>query len=419
MVIIRESLLPLLTAISVSIGPQLRVPCHNKRLLQVDCSIQLREGTVCVAEATSSPTLPAFQLEQVSIQGHLLASHDFPTSSQPPSFLLLSRSTTEGGPETNSSVRGNFSAQAGIVSVGITEPLMKLSRHLIETSKNISHRPRPTAKPPGRESGESSGAQPSGLWNFAQRLVEELATLQSEPPRVSLSHPSSASSVHSRSVRAVITDLSHSPRNIYISSPTEAPHPLSPPTEPPSSLPCGLSLDSSSSEVPTAADHATTTPTSPASQSPLDTSGADLPSSDDMHLSSGSQHKLPTPPPISPEPPQPSETVDWVTDVSPLYQVLQTPPTQLSHSLFGLLRVDSVSVNLNVETSTSSLRLAGNLLLEALPHPFLIFLTAGITGSVDSCKLSTATERLHLWPSYLSLMATVKTTQLAISDHSL
>jgi hypothetical protein len=401
MVIIRESLLPLLTAISVSIGPQLRVLCHNKRLLQVDCSIQLREGTVCVAEATSSPTLPAFQLEQVSMQGHLLASHDFPTSSQPPSFLLLSRSTAEGGPEGNSSVRGNFIAQAGIVSVGITEPLMKLSRHLIETSKNISHSPPPTAKPPSRESGESSGGLPSGLWDFAQRLVEELATLQSEPPRVSLSRPSSASSVHSRSVRAVIADLSHSPRNINISSPTEAPHPLSPPTEPPSSLPCGLSLDSSSSEVPTAADHVTTTPTSPASQSPLDTSGADLPSSDDVHLSSGSRHKPPTPPPISTEPPQPSETVDWVPDVSPLYHVLQTPPTQLSHSLFGLLRVDLVSVNLNVETSTSSLRLAG------------------ITGSVDSCKLSTAAERLHLWPSYLSLMATVKTTQLAISDRSL
>ena len=361
MVIIRESLLPLLAAIGVSSGPQLHAPSHNKRLLQVDCSIQLREGTVCVAEASSSPTLPALQLEQVSVQGHLVASWDFPTSSHAPSFLLLSRSNVEGGAETSSSVRGNFSAQAGVLSIGITEPLMKLSRHMIETSKTLSCIPQPPRAKPGRESRESSAAQSSGLWTFSQGLVGELAALQTEPPRVSLSRPSSASSVHSRSVRAVIADLSHSPRNINISSPMEALHPLSPPTEPPSSLQCQVSMDSSSSEVPTAADHITTTPTSPASQSPLDTSGGDLPSSDDMHLSRGSHRKPPTPPPTSPSPPHPNETADWVPDVSPLYQVLQTPHTQLSHSIFGFVRIDSVSVNLHVETSTSSLRFAGKL----------------------------------------------------------
>lgn len=419
MVVIRESLLPLLRAIGVSTAPQLRALCHNKRLLEVDCSIQLREGTVCVSESMSTPSLPALQLEQISIQGHLLASHNVPTSFQSPSFLLLSRSTAEGGSETNSSVRGNFSAQAGIVSVGITESLMKLSRHLIETSKTLSHRVPPRAKPTSMRNGEVPAAQSTGLWNFSQRLVEEMATLQRaemEAPRVSYSRPPSAGSIHSRSVRAVIADLSHSPRNINIGSQTG--EPLSP-REPPSSLHCDVSMDSSSSEAPNAADHVTTTPTSPASQSPLDTSGADLPSSDDMHLSSESHHRPPSPPPESPGPPQASECADWVPDVAPLQQALQTPPTQLSHSIFGLVRVDSMSVSLHVETSTSSLRLAGSCFSTSLSLLHLLFLTTGITGSVDSRKLSAATGRYHFWPSYLSLVATIKTTQLGISDRPL
>ena len=413
MVVIRESLLPLLKAMGTSTAPQLRAPCLNKHLLQVDFSLQLREATAFVMESSSSPVAPALHLEQISVQGHLLTCWDLPTNSQPPSLSLLSTTTVDGS-QTKRSVRGHFRAQAGVVSVGVTEPLMKLSRHLVETSKTLSHSPQPRAKSPAAGGGATSTAQLSDLWQFTQNLVGQLTSLQNELPHVSISRPSSASSLHSRSVRAVVADSSQCPRN------SEGSHHLSPPADPPSSLQCGLSVTSSDSEVAIAVDQSATTPTSPASQSPLDTSGADLPSSEDMHLSSGSHHRPSSPPPVSAVPPQPSvgdRAGEWIPDVSALEQILQTPPTQLSHSIFGSVRIDSVSVGLHVETSTSSLRMAG---IASTSSQFLSLpLSPGITGSVDSRRVSNASGVCHFLPSYLSVVATVKTSQLGVSDRTL
>ena len=367
-------------------------------------------------EPFSSPSVPALQLEQISLRGNLLASKEGPTSPRAPSLvLLLSGGSGVAGPEAQSSIRGHLSAQAGIVSVGITEPLMKLSRHLIETYKALSPWKRAASSTSGeRKDCGASLSQPSDLWHFSQALVGLLESLQNAPAelsRISFSRPSSAGSVHSRTIRSLITDYSHSPRNICQSS--EDSHQLSPQAAPPRSV--GLSTDSSSSEAGAGADQATT-PTSPASQSPLHTSGGDLPSSDDVHLSSGSHTNRPPSPLVSAGPASANNQRIWIPDVGPLQLVLQTSPTQLSHSLFGLVRIDSVSVALHVETSTSFLRLAGRALSPAT-RSHLPPLITGVTGSVDSRKLPTYTG--SCWPSYLSMVATVKTSQLGISDRTL
>ena len=364
LVTLRESLLPLLKAMGVSAHPQLRAPCHNKRLLRLDCSVQLREGTVFVMEPLSSATVPTLQLENISARGDFLVSWDLPASPEPPSLLLLcDGNSAVSASSVKSSIQGHMSGQAGVVSVGVTEPLLRLSRHLLETSKVLSHNLPSQTNPSTDGTWENPApglAQPSEMWRFSQELVRQLAALQVaavQQPQVSFSRPSSAASVHSRSVRA--TDNVHSPRNTHSS---EGSHHVSPPAAVASSLQSRLSTDSSSFEAGATADQPTT-PTSPASQSPLDTSGADLPSSDDMHLSSGSHNHEPVSSSLSADPAETSvnsqSAVEWVPDVAPLQHVLQTPPTQLSHSIFGLLRIDSVSVSFHVESSTSFLRLAG------------------------------------------------------------
>lgn len=393
-VVIRESLLPLLKAIGIPTAPQLRASCHNQRQLHVDCSLTLREGTVFVMEPFSSCTLPALSVERAAVMGHLQASWDSPTT-QLPTLSLLSSSTenTHSLHSSKRTINGHFSTQAGVVSVGVTVPLMKLCRHLIETSRILSHGKRPTKPPkpttiptnPPHNVMDSPGQplHPSAdIWQFAQELVGQLTALQREalqnaarqsegnvaaiPSCISLSRPSSTGS---RSVRSIITDFSHSPKNVTVNSPSSvASHHLSPPavsttfTVPRRQHTHSLSNDSSTSEVAIQIEHVDAPlATSPASQSPMDTSGGDLASSDDVQLSPGS-HKVPSSPlpPAAPlEASAASQTTEWLGDTLPLQRTLETPTTQLSHSMFGLLLLDFLSFTLQVETSTTSLRLAG------------------------------------------------------------
>lgn len=387
-VVIRESLLPLLKAIGIPTAPQLRVLCHNRQQLEVDCSLQLREGIVYVLEPMSSRTIPAFKLKQSVIRGHLQANWDSLSSAQSSALSLLSAATGESETSSKRSVSCHFSAQAGVISVGVTEPLLKLCRHMSQSSQRLSHSPPQTAPVTASPTNEDTDwaaphTQPSSLWQFSQDLVSQIAALQKEalqgvtrqpdePSRISLSRPSSAVSAHSRSVRTVlVADCSPSPRDITVtnnSALTEATHQPSPSVAA-SSLPHrhhdhSLSCGSSLSEVAIEMEQVDASlATSPTSQSPLDTSGGDLASSDDMQLSSGS-HRAPTsslPPTSSSLDPAPggSQGPEWLADTPPLRHILQIPHSHLSHSIFGLLRLDSVSFAFHVETCTTSLRLAG------------------------------------------------------------
>lgn len=385
-VVIRESLLPLLKAIGISTAPQLRAVCHNQHQLLVDCSLQLREVVVFVLEPLSSRTIPALSLEQASVRGHLHASWDSPAV-QPPTLSLLSSGTENTSPHTfKSSISGHFSAQAGIVSIGITTPLLKLCRHLVETAKSISHDQRHTGSLKAATTGSPLFTdrdslhpqhQPSDLWQFVQDLVHQLRAMQdvanqpeesapAVPLQISFSRPSSAGSAPSHSVRSAIAGCSHSPRNMSANSPSTD-H-LSPPATSNSFTVThrhhtSVSNESSASEVAIEMEHkGAMLATSPASQSPMETSGGELLSSDDMHLSSGS-HKAPSSQLPSPTAPVNTsavrEAAEWLADSLPLQRILQTPVTHLSHSMFGLLRINSLSFVFQVESSVTSLKLAG------------------------------------------------------------
>ena len=444
---VRESLLPLLKAVSVPTAPQLRALCHNRQQVQIDCSLQLRDGTVYVLEPSSSRTIPALNLKQSAIRGNLQANWDSPSSTPSPSLSLLSASSRPSHSGSKRNVSCLFSGQAGVVSVGVTEPLLKLCRHSAETSQFISQSAAAETHtaPTGDETDSGlQHIQPSSLWHFSQDLISHITSLQreglqnvarqqDEPSRISLSRPSSAGSAHSRSVRPVLADLSHSPRNITIisnnSPSTVTPHHLSPPVPPHRHRDHSLSNESSvSAEVAIQMEQVDASlATSPTSQSPMDTSGGDLASSDDMQLSSGSHRATPSslPPTSSLDttPAATSQGLEWLEDTPPLRHILQTPPTQLSHSIFGLLRLDSLSFSFHVETCTASLRLAGDSPRQPSP-PFslsllvsVLSLAIGIAGCVDSRQLGSAGE--GCLPAYLSVAATVKTTQLGISDRTL
>lgn len=434
LVVIRESLLPLLRAIGIPTAPQLRALCHNQHQLHVDCSVQLREGTVFVLEPLSSRSLPTLRVEHAAIRGHLQATWATPAA-QLPNLCLLSTSkeNTPSHHNFKRNVNGHFSANVGILSIGITVPLMKLFRHLIETSKILAKNKNP-AKPTTLFTVadtnvpviESSFCQPSNMWQFVQELVGQLTVLQKEalqtnarptegnvsaavPSRVSLSRPSSAGSAHSRSIRSVIADYSCSPRNITA-------HHSSPPAV--SSVPHNntFSHDSSTSEVAIQMEQVDAPlATSPASQSPMDTSGGDFVSSDEMQLLHRASSSI-LAPTTSLDANVASQTPEWLTDTLPLQQTLDTPPSQLSHSIFGLLRLDSFSITLQVETSTTSLRLAGETTITTILLITIYLIIIGITGSFDSRQLATCSDSL---PAYLSVIATITTTQLGISDRAL
>lgn len=374
-VVIRESLLPLLKAIGTPTAPQLRALCHNQHQFHLDCSVQLREGTVFVLEPSSSRSLPALRVEHAAVRGDLQVNWATPAT-QLPNLCLLSSNTESTLPHSSKrNINGLFSANVGILSVGITVPLMKLSRHLIETSRVLAQNQKPT-KPTTlftvADTNEETDIQPSDMWHFIQELVGQLTTLQEEtlqasvrqteagPSHTSLSRPSPAQSAHSRSIRSVIADYSCSPKNIIASSPPPC-HP-SQPTVSAVPLHTTTSHDSSTSEVAIEMEQVEAPlATSPASQSPLDTSGGDLPSSDEIQLLSGSQRISSSilPPTTSLDASVASQATEWLNDTGALQQTLGTPLSQLSHSIFGLLRLDSLSFTLQVESSTTSLRLAG------------------------------------------------------------
>ena len=404
----RESLLPLLQALSVPTEPQLRALCHNRHQLHVDCSLQLREVTVFVLESSFPRTTPTLSLDQAAVSGHLQASWD-DIHTKLPTLSLLTPSSGDRHSlhRSKRTVSGLISAHAGSVSVGVTVPLMKLARHLIETfrARSRDHRsakpPRPrdipiftveADSPPTFEDTDTAGQPPppaSEVWQFARDLVGQLSALQGEAlqstaqqseesttaipsSRISLSRPSSAGSAHSHSVRSHVVEYSRSPRflrNHNVGSPpAESSNLLSPPAVSTSfAVPRphhtrSASNVSSTSEVAIQMEQVDAPlATSPASQSPLDTSGGDLASSDDMPLSSGSRRvsSSPLPPTVPLEASSVSQATMWLADTAPLQQILETPASHLSHSVFGLLRVDSLSFSLHVETSTTALRLAG------------------------------------------------------------
>lgn len=390
-VVIRESLLPLLKAIGIPTAPQLRALCHNQHQLHLDCSVQLREVTVFVLEPFSSRSLPALRAEHAAVRGHLQANWATPTTQRPNLCLLFSN--TENTPHSSKkNINGYFSANVGILSVGITVPLMKLSRHLIETSRVLAQNQRPTKSTTLFTVADTNAEtdrvfhQPPDMWQFVQELVGQLTALEEEalqasvrqtegsvseagPSRVSLSRPSPAESAHSRSIRSIVADYSCSPRNITASSPTPC-HPSLPAV---STVPLHTttSHDSSASEVAIEMEQMEAPlATSPASQSPMDTSGGDFPSSDEVQLLSGSQRISSSilAPTTSLDASAASQAPEWLNDTAPLQQTLGTPLSQLSHSIFGLLRLDSLSFTLQVESSTTSLRLAGETYLTTILH---------------------------------------------------
>ena len=406
-VAVREALLPLLQAAGLPVQPQLRTLCHNKHRLLVDFSAHLKEGLVFVLDhrALLSQNVPIICVKQATVSGSLQTCSERSTSHSPPLSILLGdgSGSEEGACSSVTSVTGQFSAQASSVDVAITVPLMKLTRHLIETFKVRASQgqrfPSQAASKKAatfslRVSGSLEGVDgdwkqslPASMdiWGFTRTLVTQLSllerrgrepsgTLQAGIEASSITVPSlSHHSPTSSNIRVPMEDYSHSPlfhHNVLgVSLDQHTPQNHHSPPEPSSLPPSNLQPDTSL----TAADVAIQIEgvDRPVSLylgahedqiSPLDTSGADVASSDDFQLSSSSPKMVPsqtTSP--TPKPDPASLPPRWLADAIPLQRTLDTPSSSLSYSLFGLLRLDSLSFHLHVETTTTTLRLDGQL----------------------------------------------------------
>ena len=407
-VAVREALLPLLQAVGLPVQPQLRTLCHNKHRMLVDFSAHLKEGLVFVLDhrALLSHNMPILYVKQATVSGSLQSSSENSIAHSPTLSILLGGGNGSEEGSSVTTVSGQFSAQASSVDVAVTVPLMKLTRHLIETSRVRASQGQ---KSPSQAASKKAGAfslRGSGslegvdgdweqslpasmnIWDFTRTLVTQLSLLErrgGEPSSItqaeiedaaistvtipSISHPSPSSSI----TRSLLEDYSHSPLFLH-NVPGVSPDQHVPQNHHSSPQPSPLAPSKIQSDTTlTAADVAIQIEgvDGPVSLylgaqedpvSPLDTSGADIASSDDLQLSSSSPKMAPSQTAsLTPEPAPTSLPPRWLVDTVPLQCTLDTPPSSLSYSLFGLLRLDSVSFHLHVETTTTTLRLGGEL----------------------------------------------------------
>ncbi len=160
LVVVRESVLPFLVAVGVVVEPQLRTVCHNSNEIFADFTIEVRESCIFAVETipadappmSSSRNAPVIFAEQFVMDGRLKYTLESSLAKSPNLSLLVTKSsamkresdavdrelgTALAGVSVSSKM--NVSAKCCIslnsILSNITVPLMKLGRHMAETSK--------------------------------------------------------------------------------------------------------------------------------------------------------------------------------------------------------------------------------------------------------------------------------------------
>lgn len=261
LVVVKESLLPLLQTAGVQMEPQLRSLCHNSAEIFADFTVELQEATIFAVESIQteqtvsklSPahlnTIPALLVKEFAITGCLKYSSESSLQKSPKLSLLTRNSVIEEQLQKAIDSKVNVSSQCCIsldtISTNITVPLLKFGRHMIETGKFRSlwkfqkeavesseadvvklktldvpvaeHVSIPIDEP---DAGDlvvlaPHGPGPENVWEFSQNVISFLSIVESEAiplsspnkPARSVTPQSTASSLHSK-----VVDFRHSPR---------------------------------------------------------------------------------------------------------------------------------------------------------------------------------------------------------------
>ena len=464
LVVLRESLLPFLLSAGVQVEPQLRTLCHNSAEMFVDFTVELQETSLYLeelvhAETSSASTTippsnygsptPTFYVEHFVVNGCLKYSSESSLQKSPNLSLLVKNLDSEGTQRKATMLsKMNVSAQCCIsldtLTTNVTVPLLKLCRHMVETSKlHPSWRQRfnkgsletqdsvksklssdaaavPTLMMTGssgadvvipveeieEEEEEELQATEMDVWQFSQNILSSLVALeyQSIPAHASPEKGGTAtpalSTASFSSTRPKLIDYPYTPRvpRAHFSSSPEKeskhflPHRTAAPEFHSDSSTMGARdrplLERDHRRLPSTASNASLTSDvgdviaiqiddvdgdmqsfglSP-EETNNDTYGGDT--TDSQHVMSSEDNEMAASPPnrssLDDPFPHPSSgfssvlgSVTGITDIYPLTKSLTLSESELLFTVFGLLKINSIQLNCQVETTKGSLEFSG------------------------------------------------------------
>ena len=440
MLVIRESLVPLFSAVGVALDENVLHPHLNTAKFTVDFTVQLKDVTFFVLDHVNegnvvSPaysTTPTLFAEKLFLNGSVKHnSVQAPPSPRPTASQLLSVKTESPDPLSLAKIAvvSDCCASLDTVHLRVTAPLLKLAKHVSVTGRlrrKASKQARldqldqtetpcpPLSAPPVSED------KPSGVVKFAGSVVSHLVNIQGTPaPHVHVQHGTTPSSTHSN-VRLV--EMAESPRFARKKAQSmpavpefKSPHLHVPAGSVPSmGVRYGKMQTSSSEQDDTDQLMMGEAPdgTSPEDVlSTMDTCGEDT--TDSQHVISSDNedlsYKLGTHIAAS----QPTGMASLVVQDSSdhtlsLLKGLAVPDSQLQFTVFCLLKIHSVKCELQVESVSTVLELSE------------------VSAAVDTRNISppvavnTALPLLsELLPTYLSVAAILKKSTLRVSDRGL
>ncbi len=544
LVVVRESVLPFLQATGIPVEPQLRTKCHNSNEIFADFSVELREACVYAIECVAPPTVPessshyppvVFAAERFVIDGCLKYAFEASLGKTPNLSLFATKTTANAQKESDINMASTVASKMNIsakccVSLNsirstITVPLLKLSRHMAETTKlhtswkhklhkdGVKSKPtlddsagvgKPTVTvvdaslPPGglamggastrmasqtdrqtneqaRFQGVGTAGEETNVWEFSAALVLYLSALEQQsvggPEKASSGAATPASSRGVGSSRPQVINYAHTPkfpRAGFFMSPLEKESPeahqrfLSLPTSA-----ADLLSDSSSTRPPRAGK---TGRTSPVGEKQLlsSTSNVSLTSgevairvedvdsppqevfamsadeldapdfhggdtTDSPHVASSEDNDIHGS--SSPSVKKVSNAASHITahddtsvayapfghisDTYPLTKSLGLSEGELLFTVFGLLKINSVHLGFQVETTEASLDITG---ISAAVDARKASPTAKADVSVQGVAAGAREEAppmSELLPTYLSISGTLKKSMVRVRDRGL
>lgn len=446
---LREALLPVFSAMGVTLERQYQMPHLNKAEFSIDFTLELREATLFVLDhvqakvsvPSSTPTLLA---EQLLIHGCVKHYSELETASSVPKVSLLlpdADALQQNGSQAKASITSNCSASMETIHVIITAPLLKLSKHISVTGKlrrkalkqaQLDRMDKVLTPHPSSPAVESTGY----VSKISTSIVSHLAGLQGTTvpsfniksdtlPSVSIHGDGGGGGGSFHHVK--LMEYVDSPRpasNVKRVSPSPAPLTRGARETFPGEVKVGKGYpqqfcsSSSDQELPRSVTIAMEEGpgTSPEEVvSTVDTCGEDT--TDSQHVVSSdnepqgsflhSDHRS-----SSHETSGLFSSHDYLSGehAQSLLVGLSLPESELQYSVLGLLKLATVKCELQVESTRASLELVG------------ISAAVDTRNSTSSMAPDNATNLFLLsqvLPTYLSIAATLKKAVLRISDRGL
>lgn len=381
---LRESLLPLFTEAGLKIAPQLRPICHNKELFLGEVGVALKEVSVFVTPPTHTrhTDTPVIIAKHIDLRSSVKYTNET-TPAQTNLSLLPSNMSTDI-PSAKVNLSSNCIISAEGISLTVTVPLLKLGRHMMETTRYRSHVTRLTEifntdnlitpRPSSKDSQQQNAVE----------IPEEMSLIL--PSAVVRFTKSIVSIVKTKDVKSETTPLGLSP-TITVQSPLTFKL-SSPPVE----------EEHTRRRLQDTASSVTSDDVAIAMENPLfaealsDTVGYDT--QDSLQAISDHPQKL-----LSPK--SYTSVISKATakdHTSSIVRSLSLSPSQLLYSGYGLLRIKSFEVSVQVQTTRACV------------------LVEGVSACVDIRK---AVKKLESLPTYLSAAATLQKSSLVVTDRGL